>query len=307
MKSAAGTTSAPSASDARAHVRPLPQRPHDEEADERDPEEDRVRRVHDREHEARSGRRRDEPERRRPHGLERQRERGRHEELPRRGRGQREEDVGAAHPRGERDHRHLRRRGHARSPGPPEERPAGLEGDEHRERREDRRKVRDDPLRILARELRDERDEAVPERERVPGMQAAVGELRDTLEREVVELEQLPRPREVEQPVALHRRRRDPQEHADDRAPEDHPGTPRNGLGARASAGSGGARAAPTATRTSSTSVRVERRADRERDRQRAEHGDERPGEARRRRCARRASARAASPARGRPPSRTRA
>ena len=48
----------------RADICPLPQRAHDEESDERDPEEDRVRRMHDREHESRSCSRRDEPERR---------------------------------------------------------------------------------------------------------------------------------------------------------------------------------------------------------------------------------------------------
>ena len=171
--------------------------------------------------------------------------------------------------------------GHAGRPRPPEERPAGLEGDENRERREDRREVRDDPLRILARDLRDQRDEAVPERERVAGVQAAVGELGDPLERQVVELEQLPRTREVEETVTLHRRRRDPQEHADDRAPEERPGTPRNGLG-----GGPAPEAAEHGRGDGDENEQHERqrqgRAEREGDRERPEHGHERPREARR-------------------------
>ena len=230
MKSAAGTTSAPSANapartSARSHNARTTRKPTNG-----------IQRkiayvgMHDREHEPRSRGRRDEPERRQAHGLERQRERGRHEELARRRRGQGEEDVRASHPRRERDHRHLSGRSHTCRPRPPEERPAGLEGDENRERREDRRQVRDHPLRILARDLRDQREEAVPEREGVAGVQAAVGELGDPVERQVVELEQLPRTREVEEAITLHRRCRDPQEHADDRAPEEHPCAPRNGL-----------------------------------------------------------------------------
>ncbi len=141
--------------------------------------------------------------------------------------------------------------------------------------------MRDDPLRILARDLRDQRDEAVPERKRVAGVQAAVGELGDPLERQVVELEQLPRTREVEETVTLHRRRRDPQEHADDRAPEERPGTPRNGLG-----GGPAPEAAEHGRGDGDENEQYERqrqrRAEREGDRQRPEHGDERPREGRR-------------------------
>ncbi len=85
----------------------------------------------------------------------------------------------------------------------PEERPAGLVGDDEGEHREDRRQVDDDLLRIGARDLRDECEKPVPERERVPGVQAPVRELRDTVEGEVVELQELARAGEVEEAVAV--------------------------------------------------------------------------------------------------------
>ena len=246
----------PERQQAGAHVRPLPQSAHDEEADERDPEEDRVRRMHDCEHESRGCRRGEEPERRQPHGLERERERRRHEQLPRRRRGEREKDVRPAHARREGDHRHLRGRRHAGGPRPPEERPAGLERDENGERREDRRQVGDDALGILAGDLRDQPDEAVPERERVAGVQAAVGELGDPLERQVVELEQLPHTGEVEQTVSLHGRSGDPEEHADDGPPEERP----RARGISCASGQRRNRRSTLsarATRTSSASARV--------------------------------------------------
>ena len=140
----------------------------------------------------------------------------------------------------------------------------------------------DDALGILARELRDQRDEAVPERERVPGMQAAVGELRDPVERELVEVEQLPYAREVEQAVAVDRGGDDPEQHADDSAPEErprptrwggHPGGPRAEAPQRHAGGRND---------DEQGERQRQRRAERERDRERAEDGDERPGEGRR-------------------------
>ena len=62
MKSAAGTNSAPSASAPVAEVLPLPQRTNGEEADERDPEEDRIGRMDDGERQARGSGRGDEPD-----------------------------------------------------------------------------------------------------------------------------------------------------------------------------------------------------------------------------------------------------
>ncbi len=152
--------------------------------------------MHDREHEARSGRRGDEPD-----ATASAPTRARARARPARA-------AGATTSRAARGRR--RRRPcpgakqiiatcaaavDARRPRAPEERPARLERDDNRERREDRRQVGDDALGILARDLRDQRDEAVPERERVPGVQAAVGELGDRVERQLVELEQLPRTR----------------------------------------------------------------------------------------------------------------
>ena len=137
----------------------------------------------------------------------------------------------------------------------------------------------DDALGILARDLRDEPDEAMPEREGVARMQAAVRELGDPLERQVVELEELPHTGEVEQTVALHGRSGDPEEHADDGSPEERPRAARDLL-----------RLGPTpeptehacasATRTISASARVSVEPS-EGQGERAEHDDERPGEAR--------------------------
>ena len=90
----------------------------------------------------------------------------------------------------------------------------------------------DDLLGIGARDLRDEREEPVPERERVAGVEAAVRELRDAVEREVVELEELAGAREVEEAVAFDVPRNAPEEH-----PEHDPGAvdPRDARDARRS------------------------------------------------------------------------
>ena len=60
-----------------------------------------------------------------------------------------------------------------------------------------------DLRRIDAGELRDEREPAVPERERVAGMEAAVLELVDGAQRERAEVVELPDAAEVEDHVAL--------------------------------------------------------------------------------------------------------
>jgi hypothetical protein len=89
--------------------------------------------------------------------------------------------------------------------------------------------VPDDELGILARDLRHERDEAVPEREGVAGVQARVGELADALEREVVELEELANASQVEQPVASDRPRDPPEEDAESAPRERGPPAPGRG------------------------------------------------------------------------------
>ncbi len=140
--------------------------------------------------------------------------------------------------------------------------------------------MRDDALWILARETRDEREEPVPQRERVSGMQAAVRELGDPFEREVVELEKLACPGQVEETVALYGRRRHPDRDSDDSAPEERPRAARHDVGRR-----------PATEETERHTGRGDdeqenerqrqRRPERERDRQRREDDDEGPGKAR--------------------------
>ena len=62
--------------------------------------------------------------------------------------------------------------------------------------------MEDDVDRIGARDLRDQREQAVPEREGVARVEATVGELVRAREGEVVEGEELLHPGEVEEPVA---------------------------------------------------------------------------------------------------------
>ena len=141
--------------------------------------------------------------------------------------------------------------------------------------------MRDDALGILSRETRDEREEPVPERERVSGMQAAVRELGDPFEREVVELEQLACAGQMEEPVALHGRRRHPDGDSDDRAPEEGPRAAGHDVGRRP-ATEEAERHTGRRHDDEEDERQRQRRPERERDRQRREDDDERPGEARR-------------------------
>ena len=79
--------------------------------------------------------------------------------------------------------------------------------------------------RVRSRDLRDEREEAVPERERVAGMEAAVGELVRAAEGEVAEREELLDPREVEEAVAADVPRDVPQEEAEHGSRREHDDT----------------------------------------------------------------------------------
>ena len=112
----------------------------------------------------------------------------------------------------------------------PEERVAGLVGDEQRERREHGGLVQDDLGRVDERDTRNERQKAVPEREGVAGMEAAVGELVDRLEREGVERLQLADPREMEEAVAADLAGDVPEQHAEHDAGAQHPPPSRDPL-----------------------------------------------------------------------------
>ena len=143
-----------------------------------DPEEDRVGRVDDGEHERGERRRsRASPSSASRMRRERERERGRDEELARRRGGQRERGERAAVPG---RHRRDPDRGAGRRSGghdPPEQRVARLVGGEHGEGRQHRRLVEHDLRRIDERDLRDQREERLPEREGVARVEPAVGEL----------------------------------------------------------------------------------------------------------------------------------
>jgi hypothetical protein len=143
--------------------------------------------MHDREREP-SGRDRTEPRETRCDEMrEYEREHGRDEQLPARSGRQRQEGVGAALSRRQPDQRGLSQDEREGDRARAEQRHAGLVDERERERRQHARLVQRDHGRIDAGQLRHECEEGVPERERVAGMQAAVAELADPLERELVE------------------------------------------------------------------------------------------------------------------------
>jgi hypothetical protein len=118
----------------RAQVVPRPESADEEESHERDPEEDRVGRVHDREDEGGRGGRGDSSRCRESQRREREGESRRHEQLDGRGRGQREEGVGASVAGREAGEDDLRGARGAGGPRPPEEGPACLVRDDDGER-----------------------------------------------------------------------------------------------------------------------------------------------------------------------------
>ena len=158
--------------------------------------------MDDGEYERGEARTREKAEGRPPHRREGERERRRHEELPRRCRGQGERGVGAAVSRRHRSYGDgsSGRDGSRRHPA--EHRVAGLVGDEHGQRREHCRLVEHHLGRIGEGDLRDESEERVPERERVAGVQAAVGEFIHRRQGEAPELGELAGARQVEETVA---------------------------------------------------------------------------------------------------------
>ncbi len=162
----------------------------------------------------------------------------------------------------------------------PEERPAGLVGDEERDRRQHGRLVQDDLGRVEEADPRDEREEPVPERERVAGVKPAVGELVDGVERERAERIQLLHAREVEEPVAADVPGDVPEQEPEQRAGAERPSAC---PGSAPPSGRCGANRSATMPGTSRRSERQrQRRADGERHRQRAEDERERPRERRR-------------------------
>jgi hypothetical protein len=167
--------------------------------------------------------------RRLPHEPEEERERGRHHQLPRsRGR-QGDRRVGPAVTGREADEGDLREQDRRASPDGSEDGHAGLEDDEERHRDEHARLVQEHRGRIDAAHAPDEREQHVPEREGVAGMQSPVRELVHRPQVQVAEGVELAHAGEVEERVAVERAghvpERDPEEHA---GPRDRPGRPRH-------------------------------------------------------------------------------
>ena len=207
---------------------------------------------------------------------EREGERRRDEQLAGRRRGQAERRVGAAVGRRECRHADLGADDRDRRTDAPEERVAGLVGDEKCERREHGGLVQDDLGWIEERDPSDERQKAVPEREGVARMQAAVGELVDRLEREGVERLQLANPRQVEEAVAADLAGDVPEQHAEHHSGSEHPPPPGNPLRPRRAPHE---RERHDAGAEQQDERQRERRAGGERDGQRTEEERERPGE----------------------------
>src|SRR5262249_8894043 len=152
--------------------------------------------------------------------AERRREREQERALPRLGEGEEERDARWDEELTRGSRRERERRPRTAVPGRKDEQPepaeehrastAGgsehrdtcLPGDDTRDRREDRRLVADHDSRIEPGHLRHERVEAVPERERVARVKAAVLELVDRSQVKIAEVEQLADAREVEERIA---------------------------------------------------------------------------------------------------------
>ncbi len=139
----------------------------------------------------------------RPFGDESEEERdhGRHEQLTARRRGQRQRRERPAAAGGEREDPDRRREHREPAPGRTEDLLARLPRDDERDRHEHARLVLNDRRRVDPGEPGDEGEEAVPERECVPGVQPAVTELVDGAERERPEVVELPDAGEVEEVV----------------------------------------------------------------------------------------------------------
>jgi len=154
--------------------------------------------------------------------LERQRERRDYKQLPGRRRRERQSSVGAAVSGREGDQPDLSGRRGRSGPRRVEQHPSRLVPDERGERREHAGLVADDERRIDAGQLGHAREEAVPEWEGVAGVQAAVPELVDGVDPDVVESEQLAHARQVEERVAVHRPSEPPERDPERRPSREH-------------------------------------------------------------------------------------
>ena len=183
--------------------------------------------MHERKPRRRSRERRADRPRRLAHEDEEERRHRRNEELPRRRARQLERRVRPARTRCERDHPDLGEEDAEGERGRTEDAKPELEREHERERREHARLVLHDGARIDAREPRDEREPAVPERERVARVQASVLELVDRAQRERAEVVELAHPAEMEERVALDdpldAPERDPEAEAGERDGRGHP------------------------------------------------------------------------------------
>ena len=138
---------------------------------------------------------------------------------------------------------------------PPEERVARLVGGQHGERREHGRLVEHDLRRIDEGDLRDQRQERLPEREGVARVEPAVGELVHGRQVQVAELDELAGAGEVEEAVAADLAGDVPEQQA-----EHGPASPDRtcARGSRAPSAAGRANGAATSAATrSSTSASV--------------------------------------------------
>ena len=117
--------------------------------------------------------------------------------------------------------------------------------------------MEDDLLEVLTGRSWPRPPRAHARRERVARVQARVRELPDALEREVVEFEELPYAREVEEAVSLDGARQRPEEHAQDDARPGRPPAPEDGDAGRprriTAAAREAAAATPSSARTSSS------------------------------------------------------
>ena len=206
----------------RNEIRPSEDEAHDREAAERDEQKERIGRMDQREGKRARRQRRDQRQPRRPDEEHRQAHDGRDDQLTGGRRREVERVVGAAVPRRERDERDLAGQHREASPRRVEEGSTGLEGEQERERHEDRGLVEEHVGRVDPGEPADEREEPVPERERIPRMRSTVGELGDGVQREVVELRELPDPGEVEERVPLEGRPEAPDRDREQGAGREH-------------------------------------------------------------------------------------